>query len=83
LFIALSIVTGAITLLTFGFLTALAAPNVEANLPTPWAGLYERINIAVFLLWTVALAVVLLRAPSASAGNTDRISVLVSRNDQW
>jgi hypothetical protein len=54
-------VVSAITLLAFGILTALAAPNVEANLATPFAGIYERINIGVFLLWVIVLAVVLLR----------------------
>jgi hypothetical protein len=32
-----------------------------ANLPTPWAGLWERINIGVVLHWIVVLAIVLLR----------------------
>jgi len=48
-------------LLFFGILTAIAAPDVQANLPTPWAGVYERINIGVFLCWIVVLATVLLR----------------------
>jgi hypothetical protein len=50
-----------VPLLVFGLLTALAAPNVKANLPTPMAGLYERINIGVFLMWTLVLATVLIR----------------------
>lgn len=45
----------------FGFMTSLEAPNVETNQPTPWIGVWERINIGVFLLWVVVLAVVLLR----------------------
>lgn len=51
-------------LAVFGALTGLGAPAVEANLPTPWLGVWERINIGVFLLWVVVLAVILLRAPS-------------------
>ena len=31
------------------------APRLQANLPTPWIGLWERINISVFLLWVVVL----------------------------
>jgi hypothetical protein len=31
------------------------------NLPTPWIGLWERINISVFLMWVVVLAAVLWR----------------------
>jgi hypothetical protein len=46
-------------LLTFGALTFIEAPRLQANLPTPWIGLFERINISVFLLWLVVLAVVL------------------------
>lgn len=48
-------------LIVFGALTGLDAPNVEANLPTPWLGVIERIMIGVFLLWVVVLAVMLLR----------------------
>ena len=34
---------------------------MQANLPTPWIGLWERINISVFLLWVVVLSTILLR----------------------
>ena len=50
-----------VVLLAFGALTFVEAPRLEANLPTPWIGLWERINISVFLLWVVVLATVLLR----------------------
>ena len=50
-----------IVLLAFGMLTFLDAPRLQANLPTPWVGLWERINISVFLLWVVVLATVLWR----------------------
>jgi hypothetical protein len=50
-----------VVLLAFGALTFLDAPGVQANLPTPWIGLWERINISAFLLWVVVLATVLLR----------------------
>lgn len=50
-----------LTLFTFGILTSIAAPRVQANLPTPMAGIWERINIGVFLLWVSVLALVLLR----------------------
>jgi hypothetical protein len=39
-----------LVLLTFGALTGANASRVAANLPTPWAGLWERINIGAFLL---------------------------------
>jgi hypothetical protein len=50
-----------VILLGFGALTAANASRVAANLPTPWAGLWERVNIGVFLVWIVVLAIVLLR----------------------
>ena len=46
----------------FGALTFLDSPGVGANLPTPWIGVWERINVGVFLLWVVVLATILLRA---------------------
>ena len=48
-----------VILAVFGALTGLDAPRVAANLPTPWVGVWERINIGVFLLWVVVLAVAL------------------------
>lgn len=44
------------TLLVFGLLTFIAAPGVGANQPTPLIGVWERINIGVFLLWVIVLA---------------------------
>lgn len=52
-------------LLAAGALTSLQAPRVNANLPTPWIGVWERINIGVWLLWVVMLAIMLLRRPLA------------------
>jgi len=46
-------------LVAMGVLTFLNAPRIGANLPTPWVGVWERVNIGVFLLWVVVLAVVL------------------------
>jgi hypothetical protein len=50
-----------IILVACGALTGMDAPRIAANLPTPWVGLWERINIGVFLLWIVVLAITLLR----------------------
>ena len=50
-----------VVLLAFGALTFLQAPRVQANLPTPWIGLYERLNITVFLLWIAVLTATLSR----------------------
>ena len=51
-----------VVLVVFGALTFLDAPGIAANLPTPWIGIWERINVGVFLLWVVVLATALLRA---------------------
>jgi len=51
-----------VLLLVFGALTGLDGPRIQANLPTPWVGVWERISIAVFLLWVAVLAIILLRA---------------------
>jgi hypothetical protein len=48
-------------LVVFGALTGVDAPRIAANLPTPWIGVWERINIGAFLLWVVVLAIALLR----------------------
>jgi hypothetical protein len=50
----------------FGILTSLEAPNIPTNGPTPWIGVWERINIAVFMAWIVVLAIALLRRNARS-----------------
>ena len=47
--------------LIFGALTGLDGPKIAANLPTPWVGLWERINAGAYLLWLVVFSVALLR----------------------
>jgi len=42
-------------------ITGTYASAVAANLPTPMAGVFERIYICVFLLWVMVLSVMLLR----------------------
>lgn len=61
-----SIVT-ILILFVFGALTGLDSPRLQANLPTPWIGLWERINIMGFLLWVAVLAVAVIRARGAAA----------------
>ncbi len=45
----------------FGMLIGKETPDLQANLPTPYIGIWERINIAAFMLWVVVFATVLLR----------------------
>jgi uncharacterized protein DUF998 len=70
-------IVSVVVLLVFGALTFLEAPRLQTNLPTPWIGLWERVNISVFLVWVVVLATVLLRAPQPPA--RDRAEVRVRR----
>jgi hypothetical protein len=58
----------------FGALTMPDAARIAANLPTPWVGVWERINIGASLLWLVVFAAALLRRPwyaRATDGRTD------------
>jgi len=50
-----------VTLMIFGILTFIEAPHVAKNEPTPLIGIWERINIGVFLVWVIVLAIVLMR----------------------
>lgn len=52
--------------LVFGATAGLDGARLAANLPTPWIGLTERINIGVFLLWVIVLAVALLRTEGST-----------------
>jgi Protein of unknown function (DUF998) len=40
----------------FGFLIAKDSPGIPKNLPTPWLGVWERINIAAFMLWIMVFS---------------------------
>lgn len=52
----------------FGTLTFLQAPRLAANLPTPWLGVWERVNIGAFLVWVVVFATILSRGGRRSDG---------------
>jgi hypothetical membrane protein len=55
----------------FGWVTGTYAPAIQANLPTPGVGVWERVDIAFFMLWIIVLSTMLLRAPhTASAERT-------------
>jgi CubicO group peptidase (beta-lactamase class C family) len=59
-FRAYSIITMAIVL-ACGMWTATYASRLQANLPTPWVGVWERISIAAVMLWIAILAAALMR----------------------
>jgi hypothetical protein len=58
-FRAYSIVT-IVILVAAGVATSLDASAVQTNQPTPWVGVWERVNIGAWLLWIGVLAVLLL-----------------------
>ena len=51
-----------VIMIAFGYLTGLDGPRIGANLPTPWIGVWERINIGAYVLWVAVLAAALLRS---------------------
>jgi hypothetical protein len=50
-----------IVFLVFGALTSVEAPGLDKNEPTPFIGIWERINIAAYMIWISVLALVLLK----------------------
>jgi hypothetical protein len=54
-------ITTMILLMVFGFVTSLDAPKIPDNLPTPWLGIWERILIALFMMWVIVLSIMLQR----------------------
>lgn len=60
--------TSMVLLVAFGGLTSLAAPGIARNLATPWSGVWERIDIGIFLLWIAAFALMLMRTGPRKLG---------------
>lgn len=56
-------------LLVFGALAGLQGPRIAANLPTPWLGLTERVNVYSAMLWVLVLGVALLRRQTRSVSS--------------
>jgi hypothetical membrane protein len=52
-----------VVVLGCGAVTGTYASRIQADLPTPGVGIWERISIAAFMAWIVVLATALLRAP--------------------
>jgi hypothetical protein len=55
--------------LIFGILAGSNQPSYVANLPTPWMGVWERINIYGYMLWIAVFAVAIIRTPLKSSQN--------------
>lgn len=65
-----------VVLVGLGALTGVAAPRMEADLPTPWMGVSERIVAGAMMLWVIVLAIALVHRftpmPSAPSGSAKR-----------
>jgi hypothetical protein len=53
--------------LWFGTLTGLDGPRISEDLPTPLIGIWERINIGIYMVWVIVFAVLLLRRENSLA----------------
>lgn len=47
--------------IVFGILTSKESIGLEANLPTPHIGIWERINMGAYMLWVIVFAIELMR----------------------
>ena len=56
-----------VLLVAFGAVTGTYTVSVQANLPTPWLGVWERIDAGLLMLWLIVLAVALLRRGETTA----------------
>jgi len=65
-----------VILLASGAWNGTYASAIQANLPTPWAGVWERITCATYMLWIAVLATALLRTrdPVVVTGRKDAVA---------
>ena len=54
-------ITTVAVFMVFGILTTVESSGIEAGVPTPYIGIWERINMGAYMLWVVVFAVILLR----------------------
>ncbi|HET7818378.1 MAG TPA: DUF998 domain-containing protein [Bacteroidia bacterium] len=55
-----SIITMAV-FITFGTLSGFMGDALSKNEPTPWMGIYERINIYGYMIWVIVFAILLVK----------------------
>jgi hypothetical protein len=65
-------ITTIIIFVLFGILTFRDAPRLEANLSTPFIGVWERVSIGAYLVWLIVLAVLILRDEKTYGGQKVR-----------
>lgn len=59
--------------LVFGTLAGMDGSKIAENLPTPCAGVWERINIYTYFIWVIVLAINLLRQNKNQERNTIKL----------
>jgi len=57
-----------------GAWTGTYAPAIQGNLPTPWVGVWERINTNAFMVWIAVLAAALVHVPHSMATDSRNAS---------
>ena len=50
-----------VVFIVFGILTTQESPGIEAGRPTPYIGIWERVNMGAYMLWIVVFAMVLMK----------------------
>jgi hypothetical protein len=68
-------ITSFVLFLVFGTLTGLDGPRISVNLPTPLIGVWERINIGIYMIWVIVFASLLLRRENKAASTTQAVPV--------
>jgi hypothetical protein len=61
-----------VVLLAFGAWTGMDGSRIAQGLPTPWAGVRERISVYSYQLWLIVLSVVVLRLATGASKLPDR-----------
>ena len=59
-----------ILMLLCGAWASMDAPLLEVNLPTPWLGIKERINIYGYMVWIISFSYVLLKSMWSTKSNS-------------
>jgi len=51
--------------IVFGILTTKESIGIETGKPTPYVGIWERVNMAAYMIWIIAFATSLIRKPKS------------------
>jgi hypothetical protein len=60
--------------IVFGILTTKESLGLEAGLPTPYIGIWERINMGAYMLWVIVFAIGLIRRENLLRSEKIRIT---------